>query len=136
MGPLNTERFLRANTGKPGELGPNPPAPKLDFDSAKEGRVPRAEGGGLRETRIPDGNVLFVGVAGSNFTELCGDLPGRDPEVVLRPEGLARLVLDVEEALECVCWCLGTDGYALRIDETEELVLFLPRSPDERRYEE
>jgi hypothetical protein len=105
----------------------------LDFVSAKEGRVPKPEGGGLRETRIPDGNVVFVGVAGNNLTELCGDLPGRDPEVALRPEGLARLVLDVDEALECVCWCLGTDGYALRIEETEELVLFLPRSPDERR---
>lgn len=136
VGPLKTERFLRANTGRPGEPGAiaSPPAPKaLNFVSAKEGRVPRPEGGGLRETRIPDGNVVFVGVAGNNLTELCGDLPGRDPEVALRPEGLARLVLDVDEALECVCWCLGTEGYALRIEETEELVLFLPRSPDERR---
>lgn len=82
---------------------------------------------------MPEGKVVLVGVAGSILTELCGDLACRDPDAVLRPDGLARLVLDVDEAFECVCWCLGTDGYALRIEETDELVLFLPRSPDERR---
>lgn len=133
MGPLKTERFLRAKTGRPGELGPNAPAPNGAFASANTGSVPRAEGGGLRDMRIPDGNPVLVGVAGSIFTELCGDLPCRDPDVVLKPEGLARLVLDVDDAFECVCLCPGTEGYALRMEETEELVLFLPRKPDERR---
>jgi hypothetical protein len=75
----------------------------VPLPSAKEGRVPRAEGGGLRETRMPDGKIVLVGVAGSIFTELCGDLPSRGPDVVLSPEGLARLVLDVDDAFECVC---------------------------------
>jgi hypothetical protein len=134
---LKIERFLRAKTDKPGELGPAAGPPKADLASLKAGSVPRLDGRGLRETRIPEGKVAFVGVAGNILTELCGDLPARrDPEVVLIPDGLARLVLDVEEALECVCLCPDTDGYALRIEETEELVLFLPLSPDERRYEE
>jgi hypothetical protein len=133
IGPLKTERFLRAKIGRPGELGPMPPPPNVDLLSAKEGRVPRAEGGGLRDTRIPDGKIVLVGVAGSIFTELCGDLGCRDADVVLKPEGLARLALEVDEAFECVCWCLGTEGYALRMDDTEELVLFLPRNPEERR---
>jgi hypothetical protein len=134
IGPLKIDRFLRAKTDKPGELGPGAGPPKADLASANAGSVPRFDGRGLRETRIPDGNVGFVGVAGNILTELCGDFPPRrDPEVVLSPDGLARLALDVDEAFECVCLCPDTDGYALRIEETEELVLFLPLSPDERR---
>ena len=95
--------------------------------------MPKAEGGGRRDTRMPEGKVLLVGVAGRTLTELWGDLPCRDPEAVLSPEGLAMLVLEFEEALERVCWCPGTEGYVLRIDDTEELVLFLPLSPDARR---
>lgn len=62
-----------------------------------------ADGGGRRDTRMPEGKVLLVGVAGRTLTELCGDLPCRDPEAVLSPEGLAMLVLEFEEALERVC---------------------------------
>lgn len=65
--------------------------------------MPKAEGRGLRETLMPDGKEVLVGVAGSIFTELCGDLPCRDPDVALIPEGLARLALDVDDALEWVC---------------------------------
>jgi len=134
IGPLKIERFLRAKTDKPGELGPAAGPPKADLASLNAGKAPRFEGRGLRETRIPEGNVGFVGVAGNILTELCGDFPPRrDPEAVLSPDGLARLALDVDEALECVCLCPDTDGYALRIEETDELVLFLPLNPDERR---
>lgn len=101
IGPLKIERFLRANTDKPGELGPAAGPPKALLASLNAGRVPRVDGRGLRETRIPEGNVGFVGVAGNILTELCGDLPARrDPDAVLIPDGLARLALDVDEAFE------------------------------------
>lgn len=98
---MKIERFLRANTDKPGELGPAAGPPKALLASLNAGRVPRVDGRGLRETRIPEGNVGFVGVAGNILTELCGDLPARrDPDAVLIPDGLARLALDVDEAFE------------------------------------
>jgi len=53
---------------------------------------------GPRTTRILDGNVEFVGVAGSTFTDECGDLdlwPATDTEgEVIEAE-------DVDEAFEC-----------------------------------
>lgn len=105
MGPLKTERFLRAKTGRPGDDGAGR-APKAFLPSAPNfGRVPMSEGGGLRDIRIPDGNVEEVGVEGKTFTELCGDLPKREPEVEDRPEGDAIEALDVLDAFECVCAC-------------------------------
>lgn len=102
MGPLKTERFRRAKTGRPGDAGVALALLKA-LASLKAGRVPRVEGGGRRETRMPEGKALLVGVAGRTLTELCGDLACREPEAVLRPEGLARLVLEVDDAFERVC---------------------------------
>lgn len=102
MGPLKTERFRLAKTGRPGEAGAVLALPNA-LASEKAGKVPRDDGGGRRETRIPEGNAGFVGVAGRTLTELCGDLPCREPEAVLKPEGLAILVLEVDEAFESVC---------------------------------
>lgn len=83
---------------------------------------------------MPEGKAAFVGVAGRTLTELCGDLAMREPEAV---DGLAMLALELEEALERLCWWLGPGGNVLRIDETDELVLFRPLSPaEDRRYEE
>lgn len=65
-----------------------------------------SEGGGLREKRIPDG-MLAVGVEGSTLTELCGDLPSREPDADDSPEGDAMEALEVLEAFECECWCFG-----------------------------
>jgi len=62
-----------------------------------------SDGGGRREIRMPDGNVLEVGVDGRTFTELCGDLPRREPDVDDKPEGEATELLEVLDAFECVC---------------------------------
>ena len=101
-GPLKTERFRRAKTGRPGE--PRGMLPKVGFASLKTGRLPSVEGGGRRETRMPDGNDWPVGVEGSTFTDACGERPILDPEAEETPEGETIDALDVEEALECVCW--------------------------------
>lgn len=45
-----------------------------------------------------------VGVDGNTLTELCGDLPSLEPDAEERPEGDAMELLDVLDALECVCW--------------------------------
>lgn len=134
---MKTDLFLRANTGRPGDASaPPPPLPKAFFASENAGSVPSPLGGGRRETRMPDGKAACVGVAGRTLTEEWGERAAREPEAVLRPEGLARLVLEVEEALERVCWWLGPlveGGKVLRMEETEEEVLLRPRRPEERR---
>jgi len=99
-GPLKTERFRRVKTGNPGDPGTEVNVP---FASEKEGRLPSPEGGGRRETRMPDGNAPPVGVEGSTLTEACGDLPSREPDADDNPDGDASEALDVLEALEWVC---------------------------------
>lgn len=54
---------------------------------------------------MPEGRLPMTGVEGRTLTELCGDLPSREPEAEERPEGEAMEALDVLEALECECWC-------------------------------
>jgi hypothetical protein len=103
IGPLKTERFLRAKTGRPGEAGPKPPPPSVFFASWNPGRVPRLEGSGRRETRMPEGKVPFVGVAGNILTEACGERGIREPEAILTPDGLAMLALEVDDALDRLC---------------------------------
>lgn len=104
MGPLKTERFRRAKTGKPGDDGGGID-PKAPFASGPSvGRDPMSEGGGRRWNLMPDGNVVLVGVEGRTLTELCGDLPSRDPDVDDMPEGEAIEALDVLEAFDCVRW--------------------------------
>ena len=98
LGPLNTDRFLLAKTGRAGE--PGPATPKALLASEKVGRVPRAEGGGRRDTRIPDGKVPPVGVDGKTLTDECGERANLEPEADDRPDGEASEVLDVLEALE------------------------------------
>lgn len=61
------------------------------------------DGGGRFENLMPEGNVLPVGVEGSTLTELCGDLARREPDADETPDGDASEVLDVLDALECVC---------------------------------
>lgn len=100
-GPLKIERFRLANTGRLGDPGK---ALKAPLASAKAGRGPSPDGGGRRETRIPDGKVPDVGVEGNTLTDECGDRPRREPEADESPDGDAREALEVLEALECVCW--------------------------------
>lgn len=103
-GPLKTERFRRAKTGRAGEPGPTPPPPAALLASEKVGRVPRPDGGGRRETRIPDGKEPAVGVDGKTLTDECGERPWREADVEERPDGDAKEALDVLDAFECVWW--------------------------------
>lgn len=82
-GPLKTERFLRAKTGRPGEPG----MPKALLASLNAGREPRPDGGGRLETRMPEGKDWPVGVEGRTLTEAWGERPMREPEAEERPEG-------------------------------------------------
>jgi len=88
MGPLNGLRFRLAKMS-PGEGGGAAPNAAL------------ASLSGARTRRMLDGKDEFVGVAGSTFTDACGDL-------VLWPEtetaGEVMLAEDVDEALECEWW--------------------------------
>lgn len=97
-GPLNTDRFLLANTGRAGDPGMTPG--NDDLASEKTGSVPRAEGGGRRETRMFDGNEPVVGVEGRTLTEECGDRAMREPDAEERPDGEATEALDVLDAFE------------------------------------
>lgn len=98
-GPLKTERFLRAKTGRLGEPGMTLNA-LLASEVLKAGSVPKPEGGGRRETRIPDGKLPVGGVEGRTRTEVCGDRAIRDPEAEERPDGEARDALEVLDAFE------------------------------------
>lgn len=100
-GPLKTERFRLAKTGRAGDAGRTP---KGDLVSAKVGKVPSADGGGRRETRILDGKDPAVGVDGKTFTDECGERPIRELEAEESADGDATEALDVLEALECECW--------------------------------
>jgi len=149
-GPLKTLLFLRANTGKLGEPGPTPRPPHPLPASLKTGSVPRPPGGGRRLTRMPDGKLVPVGVAGRTLTLACGLQPIFEPDAEESPEGDAKLAdaLEVLEALLCEWWCpppppappppptaltLCTLWYALRILLTLELVDLRPRRPAELR---
>lgn len=101
-GPLKTDRFLLAKTGRAGEPGMTPG--KADLASEKTGSVPRADGGGRRETRMLDGNEPAVGVEGKTLTEECGDRAMREPEADESPDGDATESLEVLDAFECECW--------------------------------
>lgn len=127
LGPLNTERFLLANTGRAGDPGPK--AEKVDLLSANVGSVPSDEGGGRRETRMPDGSDPEVGVEGSTLTDEWGDLAIREPEAEERPEGDAIDALDALEVFEWV-GCCGV-LYVLRTELTELEVDLRPRRPAE-----
>lgn len=85
IGPLNGLRFRFAKM-RPGEGGGT--APKAAPPSLR----------GARTTRMLEGKVEPVGVAGRTLTEVCGDF-------VLWPEtetvGEAREADEVDEALEC-----------------------------------
>jgi hypothetical protein len=106
IGPLKTERLRLAKTGRPGEPGPKfrLKGPLLPSEDGRLGNVPRAPGGGRRDTRMPDGKEVPVGVAGNTFTDACGERPSRDPDAEDRPDGEARDALLVLEALLWVCW--------------------------------
>lgn len=84
----------------------------------------------LRTNRMLLGNRVFaVGVAGSIFTDECGD---RDILVdAAGVDTVSRLFVDAEDAFECVrAW------WMLRIEDTDDEVDLRPRSPaDDRRYE-
>jgi hypothetical protein len=99
---LNTDLFLFAKTGRPGDTGAGAAFHAL-FPSPNAGKLPISVGGGLLENLMPDGNVPPTGVLGRTLTELCGDLPSLDPDAEESPEGEATLALEVLEALECEC---------------------------------
>ena len=67
-GPLKMDRFRRAKTGRLGEPGMTVNA-LLPSEASNPGSVPNPEGGGRRETRIPDGKLPVVGVEGKTLTE-------------------------------------------------------------------
>lgn len=77
--------------------------------------------GAARTTRIFEGKVEMVGVAGRTLTEVCGEREGLEKAA---EEWMELVVEDVEDALE---W-LGT-WWILRIEETEEEVDLRPRRP-------
>lgn len=97
-GPLKTDRFLLAKTGRAGDPGITPG--NADLASEKTGSVPSAEGGGRRDTRILDGKEPAVGVEGRTLTEECGDRAIRDPEAEESPDGEATESPEALDALE------------------------------------
>lgn len=106
MGPLKTDLLRLAKIGSPGDEGGGMALKAFLASPAKLGKAPNepsSPGGGRRWNLMPDGKVLVVGVEGSTLTELCGDLPSREPEVFETADGDATDALDVLEALECVC---------------------------------
>lgn len=67
MGPLNTERFRRAKTGRDGDPG-------IRFAYAwraswEDDVVSTVLANGLRLTRMLEGKVVPVGVVGNSFTD-------------------------------------------------------------------
>jgi len=116
---LGGGRQLNAAPASPGPTlpvpPPNPPTPP-DIDP-------------LRTTRMLDGNVDVVGVAGRTLTVelLCG-LLAIFPDVECDGEATDADADDVDDALECECtWWIE------RIDETELDVDLRPRRPTEER---
>lgn len=121
MGPLNGLLFLFAKM-RPGDGG----------GAALKAAPPSVNGlfsSGPRTTRMLVGNEDEVGVAGSTFTDECGDLVLWCPDTDTAGEATEVVAEDVDDALECVWWWCGID----RIEDTEEDVDFLPRRPPEER---
>lgn len=89
----------------------------------------RAEGMPARTSRMLEGKVDEVGVAGRTLMLLCGLLAilwlWPDTETA----GEVMEAEDVEEAFECEWWWCGID----RIEDTEEEVDLRPRRPPEER---
>lgn len=84
MGPLNGLRFRLAKI-RPGLVGGRWPNAALDSLM------------GTRATRMLEGKVEVVGVAGRTLTEECGD---RDGLFMVAGEAIDMEAEDVEEALE------------------------------------
>ena len=97
-GPLKTERFRLAKIGIAGD--PGAMLEKVFLASAKVGRLPSEDGGGRRDTRMPDGNDPVVGGDGKILTDACGERAMREPDAVDRPDGDASEALDVLDAFE------------------------------------
>ena len=99
------------------------------FELGFEVREVTAGGGSVLETRMLDGNVEMVGVAGRTLTEVCGERAVRGPGFMADVASERELeVEDVDEALEWLCtW------WILRTEETDEEVDLRPRSPTDAR---
>jgi hypothetical protein len=114
IGPLNIFFFLLAKTNPPVLLDPKPKLELPQTPSLKE------DTGACRTTRILDGKVPVVGVAGRTFTEWWGLLVGIET-LLIDPEPFE----EVEEALEWLWWW----WWMLRTEETEEEVDLRPLRP-------
>lgn len=102
--------------------GPN--AAELSFKPAVAAAV--EVGNPERTRRMLDGKVDDVGVAGSTLMLLCGLLLILCEWPDMLTVGDVMLAeLDMDEALEWLCWWRGM----LRIELTDEDVDFLPRRP-------
>jgi hypothetical protein len=113
IGPLKGLRFRFAKT-RPGDGG---------------GAVPKAappSERGARTTRILEGKLEDVGVAGSTFTEECGE---RCFEPETDTAGEAMEAEEVEDAFEWEWWWCGME----RMEDIDEEVDLRPRRPPEER---
>jgi hypothetical protein len=123
MGPLNGLRFRFAKT-RPGDDGGTGFAlPNAALDSLRPRGKPE------RTRRMLLGKVEDVGVAGSTFMLLCGDLLSLWEWPEMETAGEAMLADEVDDALLCEWWWWGIE----RTDDTDDDVDLRPRRPPEER---